>query len=168
MFYLHDKYCIVPADKASHNVICVCKLHYKVCLIKELSTDDSRRYTYIKCAAKTLTKEDNGYNQRSVCIHLEFPPNIKSWMISLYSTVYLNCMRVNEWLIKIWILNKKSRDMLDYIQPLSLSLCNINKASTSLRITHLFPTLRFVAVSYAVLVLFHPIAVCESQGRITL
>ena len=43
MFYLHDKYCVVPADKTSHNIICVCKLHYKVCLIKELSNDDSLR-----------------------------------------------------------------------------------------------------------------------------
>jgi len=47
-----------------------------------------------KCTAKTLTKEDKVYNHRSVCIHLEFQPKIKSWMISLHSTVYLNCINV--------------------------------------------------------------------------
>jgi hypothetical protein len=33
---LHDKYAIVPADKASNNIVFVCKSYYFECLIKEL------------------------------------------------------------------------------------------------------------------------------------
>jgi hypothetical protein len=33
---LHDKYVIVPADKASNNIVFVCKSYYFECLIKEL------------------------------------------------------------------------------------------------------------------------------------
>ena len=33
---LHDKYVIVPADKASNNIVFVCKSCYFECLIKEL------------------------------------------------------------------------------------------------------------------------------------
>jgi hypothetical protein len=33
---LHDKYVFVPADKASNNIVFVCKSYYFECLIKEL------------------------------------------------------------------------------------------------------------------------------------
>ena len=33
---LHDKYVIVPADKASNNIVFVCKSYYFECLFKEL------------------------------------------------------------------------------------------------------------------------------------
>jgi hypothetical protein len=33
---LHDRYAIVPADKASNNIVFVCKSYYFECLIKEL------------------------------------------------------------------------------------------------------------------------------------
>ena len=36
---LQDKYVIVPADKASNNIVFVCKAHYLNCLIKELGID---------------------------------------------------------------------------------------------------------------------------------
>ena len=36
---LHDKYVIVPADKAPNNVVFVCKSYYYECLIKELGID---------------------------------------------------------------------------------------------------------------------------------
>ena len=32
---LHDKYAIVPADKASNNIVFVCKSYYFECLIKD-------------------------------------------------------------------------------------------------------------------------------------
>ena len=36
LFSLHDKYVIVPADKASNNIVFVCKSYFFECLIKEL------------------------------------------------------------------------------------------------------------------------------------
>ena len=36
---LQDKYVIVPADKASNNIVFVCKAHYLNCLIHELGID---------------------------------------------------------------------------------------------------------------------------------
>jgi len=38
--YLHDKY-VVPADKASNNIVLVWKSHYIDCLTKELGIVDS-------------------------------------------------------------------------------------------------------------------------------
>ena len=35
LFSLHDKYVIVPADKASNNIVFVCKSYNYECLIKE-------------------------------------------------------------------------------------------------------------------------------------
>jgi hypothetical protein len=37
---LHDKYVIGPADKASNNIVFVCKSYYYECLIKELGLDN--------------------------------------------------------------------------------------------------------------------------------
>ena len=37
MSCLHDKYVVVPADKAPNNIVFVCKSHYIDCLIKELT-----------------------------------------------------------------------------------------------------------------------------------
>ena len=36
---LHDKYVVVPADKAANNVVFVCKSYYYECLIKELEIE---------------------------------------------------------------------------------------------------------------------------------
>ena len=38
---LHKRYVIVPADKASNNVVFVCKTYYFECLQRELELDDS-------------------------------------------------------------------------------------------------------------------------------
>jgi hypothetical protein len=45
---LHDKYIIVPADKASNNIVFVCKSYYFECLIKELgiNSNTSSNTTY--------------------------------------------------------------------------------------------------------------------------
>jgi hypothetical protein len=45
---LHEEYVLVPADKASNNIVFVCKAHYYQCIIKELginSTIGNRTYT---------------------------------------------------------------------------------------------------------------------------
>jgi hypothetical protein len=38
---IHDKYVIVPADKASNNIVFVCKSYYFECLIKELGINNN-------------------------------------------------------------------------------------------------------------------------------
>ena len=45
---LHDNYAIVPADKASNNIVFVCKSYYIECLIKELgiNSNTSSNTTY--------------------------------------------------------------------------------------------------------------------------
>ena len=45
---LHDIYVIIPADKASNNIVFVCKSYYFECLIKELgiNSNTSRNTTY--------------------------------------------------------------------------------------------------------------------------
>jgi hypothetical protein len=42
---LHDKYDIVPVDKASNNIVFVCKSYYFECLIKDIQT----RYCWKPC-----------------------------------------------------------------------------------------------------------------------
>ena len=34
---IHEKFVIVPADKASSNIVFVCKTHYMNCLMEQLS-----------------------------------------------------------------------------------------------------------------------------------
>ena len=38
---LHDHFVIVPADKASNNIIFICNVHYIECLLKELNSSDN-------------------------------------------------------------------------------------------------------------------------------
>jgi hypothetical protein len=62
---LHDKYVIVSADKATNDIVFVCKSHYIDCLIHELGIDNllgNPTYT-----PTTLTKEEILDNHRSVC-----------------------------------------------------------------------------------------------------
>ena len=61
---LHDKYVVVPADKAANNVIFVCKKYYVSCLFSELGLDDvSGNPTY---TATTLSKDEIITNHMSV------------------------------------------------------------------------------------------------------
>ena len=62
--HLHDKYVVVPADKAPNNIVFICKSHYIDCLVKELGIDNSLgNPTY---TSTTLTKEEILDNHRSV------------------------------------------------------------------------------------------------------
>ena len=44
---LHEKYVVVPTDKAPNNIVFVCKSHYIGCLIKELGINSSLGNTTI-------------------------------------------------------------------------------------------------------------------------
>ena len=62
---LHEKYVLVPADKAGNNVIVVCKQYYKEVLTKEL-TNNSGASTYVRC---------NELADKVVESHLQFMSN---------------------------------------------------------------------------------------------
>ena len=64
LFFLHDKYVIVSADKAHNNIVFVCKSHYVDCLIIEIDIDNSLGNTTY--APTTLTKEEILDNHRYV------------------------------------------------------------------------------------------------------
>jgi hypothetical protein len=65
---LHDKYVIVPADKASNNIVFVCKSYYFECLIKELGINSNTSSLIV------LTQSDKDSNlgswSTSLFIHL--------------------------------------------------------------------------------------------------
>ena len=62
--HLHEKYVVVPADKASNNIVFVCKKYYINSLAKELGVTSSKgNATY---ALETLTKEEVLDNHKSV------------------------------------------------------------------------------------------------------
>ena len=53
---LHENFLLVPADKASNNIVFVCKSHYYTCLLNELgftSTPGNPTYT-----PSNLTKDE--------------------------------------------------------------------------------------------------------------
>ena len=63
---LHDNYVVVPADKASNNIVFICKAHYYNCLTKELginSTQSNPTSTYTRTS---LSKEEILDNHLSV------------------------------------------------------------------------------------------------------
>ena len=61
---LHDRFVIVPADKASNNVVFICKTYYYSCLHKELiDNNDVNTSTYQRT---NFTKEEILINHRSV------------------------------------------------------------------------------------------------------
>ena len=61
---IHDKFVVVPADKAPNNIIFICKKHYIDCLMTELGIGGSRgNPTY---TATTLSKEEIIDNHKSV------------------------------------------------------------------------------------------------------
>jgi len=61
---IHDKYVVVPADKAPNNIVLICKKHYIDCLKTELGLDSSQgNHTY---TATTLSKEEIIDNHMSV------------------------------------------------------------------------------------------------------
>ena len=91
---LHDKYVIFPADKASNNIVFVCKSYYYVCLIKELginnNTSDNTTYK-----PTSFDKDEILANQRSFMTSLIIPSGKESedlpylyWIPKLHKTPY--------------------------------------------------------------------------------
>ena len=91
---LHDKYVIVPADKASNNIVFVCKSYYFECLIKELgiNSNTSSNTTY---KPTSFDKDEILANHRSFMTSLNIPSGKESedlpylyWIPKLHKTPY--------------------------------------------------------------------------------
>ena len=91
---LHDKYVIVPADKASNNIVFVCKSYYFECLIKELgiNSNTSSNTTY---KPTSFDKDEILANHRSFMTSLNIPSVKESedlpylyWIPKLHKTPY--------------------------------------------------------------------------------
>ena len=91
---LHDKYVIVPVDKASNNIVFVCKSYYFECLIKELgiNSNTSSNTTY---KPTSFDKDEILANHRSFMTSLNIPSGKESedlpylyWIPKLHKTPY--------------------------------------------------------------------------------
>ena len=89
---LHDKYVIVPADKASNNIVFVCKSYYFEYLIKELgiNSNTSSNTTY---KPTSFDKDEILANHRSFMTSLNIPSGKESedlpylyWIPKLHKT----------------------------------------------------------------------------------
>ena len=90
---LHDNYVVVPVDKASNNIVFICKAHYYNCLIKELginSTHSNPTYT-----RTSLSKEEILDNHLSVltsfgikCLKEDLDLPILYWIPKLCKNPY--------------------------------------------------------------------------------
>ena len=88
-FLPHDNYVIVSADKASNNIVFVCKLHYVDSLIKELGIENSLgNPTY---TTTTLTKEEFLDNHRHVLCSFGISIKDNNWTYH-HSTGFLRVL----------------------------------------------------------------------------
>ena len=82
---LHDKYVVTPADKASNNVVFICKEHYIQKLLEELGIENSAgNLTY---TPTTLSKEEILDNHKTVL--LSFDINTKEEEADLPSLYWI-------------------------------------------------------------------------------
>ena len=89
---LHEKYVIVPADKASNNIIFVCKAHYLNCIIKEFGIDSNTpgNATYKRT---TFDKDEILNNHRSFMSSLKIDTKCEDlpylyWIPKLHKNPY--------------------------------------------------------------------------------
>ena len=91
VIYFHDKHVIIPADKASNNIVFVCKSYYFECLIKELgmNSNTSSNTTY---KSTSFDKDEILANHRSFMTSLNIPL-VKGLRIYPMYIGYLNPIR---------------------------------------------------------------------------
>jgi hypothetical protein len=79
---LRDKYVIVPADKASNDIVFVCKSYYFECLIKELgiNSNTASNTTY---KPTSFDKDEILANHRSFITSLNIP-----WIFQICAAIY--------------------------------------------------------------------------------
>ena len=88
---LHDRYVLVPADKASNNVIIVCKQYYKEVLTREL-VNDTGVSTYVRCSkqvSEIVESHLSFMSKNHINVEDEFAklPNFY-WLPKMHKTPY--------------------------------------------------------------------------------
>ena len=63
---IHEKFVVVPADKASNNIVCVCKTHYINCLTEKLGMSTMTGNPTYNISA--MSKEEILQNRHSVML----------------------------------------------------------------------------------------------------
>ena len=63
---IHEKFVVVPADKASNNIVYVCKTHYLSCLMEELGMSTMTGNPTYNITA--MSKDEILQNHRSVML----------------------------------------------------------------------------------------------------
>ena len=91
---LHDKYVIVPVDKASNNIVFVCKSYYYECLIKEIGINNNTSGN-TACKPTSFDKDEILANHRSCMTSLNIPFGKESedlpylyWIPKFHKTPY--------------------------------------------------------------------------------
>lgn len=83
----HKEYILVPADKATNNVIIICKKYYLEVILKELDRNVSNTYTHCNIDTNSIVNEHLKMNKIKVPMELHKLP-------SLY-TGYLSCIKTH-------------------------------------------------------------------------
>ena len=73
---IHEKFVIVPADKASNNIVFVCKTHYINCLMEELGISTMTGNPTYNLTA--MSKDEILQNVGDADIQ-NFPPSGRCW-----------------------------------------------------------------------------------------
>ena len=91
---LHDKYVIVPVEKASNNIVFACKSYYFECLIKEIGINNNTS-SNTTCKPTSHDKDEILANNRSFLTSLNIPSGKESedlpnlyWIHKLHKTPY--------------------------------------------------------------------------------
>ena len=69
---IHEKFVVVPADKASNNIVFVCKTHYINCLMEELGISTMTGNPTYNLTA--VSKDEILQNHHSVMLTFGIPP----------------------------------------------------------------------------------------------
>ena len=85
---IHEKCVLVPADKASNNIVFVCKTHYINCLMEELGMSTMTGNPTYNLTA--MSKDKNLQNHHSVMLTLgiSFPEESIDWIPKLHKNPY--------------------------------------------------------------------------------
>ena len=74
---IHEKFVVVPAGKASNNIVFVCKIHYINCLMEELGMSTMTGNPTYNFTA--MSKEELLQNHHGDADIRNFPPRGRCW-----------------------------------------------------------------------------------------
>jgi len=79
---IHSKYVVVPADKASNNIVFVCKIYYIDCLVKELGINNN---------TGNPTKTPTSLSKDGILFNHKSYSYCYSWIECLFVKDHTNC-----------------------------------------------------------------------------